>query len=143
MYPLFYLLSAVIVVDQLTKAAARRITHTIVVIPKFFSFVNISNTGASFGLFKDMNAALLGIGIIVVIGLIYFIMTDNLNKRNIVLLSLVTGGAVSNLIDRVLFGAVTDFIYFSFWPAFNIADSAITVGVVLLVVLQLKNKYRH
>jgi len=95
------------------------------------------NTGAAFGLFQDQSFALtivaiVGIAFLLVYALIIrprFSPLDNLLARTA--LGLVLGGTIGNLIDRLCFGGVTDFISIGWWPAFNIADSAIVVGVII------------
>ena len=103
----------------------------------FFRITHIHNTGAAFGLFQGHSFALtivtlVGIAVILLFALLLYRHSpylDNMLSR--VALGLVLGGTVGNLIDRLRFGYVTDFIDFGFWPAFNIADSAVTVGVII------------
>ena len=96
---------------------------------------HVQNTGAAFGLFPDQSfvlaiVAFLGIAIILVYSLVIYRRFPWLdNTWNRLALGLVFGGTVGNLIDRLRYGYVTDFIDFDVWPAFNIADSAVTVGV--------------
>jgi signal peptidase II len=103
------------------------------------SLVYIGNTGSAFGLLA--NQAFL-ISIISIAGLLFILLflryLSPASTLSIVSISLVMGGAVGNLIDRLRFGYVTDFIYFRlwgnfYWPAFNIADTAIVVGVCVLI----------
>ena len=103
----------------------------------FFRLTHIHNTGAAFGLFQGQSfllsiIAMVGIAVFLVYAFVIyrgFPFLDNMPNR--VALGLVLGGTVGNLIDRLRLGYVTDFIDFGFWPAFNIADSAVTVGVIL------------
>ena len=104
----------------------------------FFQIVRIQNTGAAFGLFQDQ-AFVLSIasftGVIVILLCAFFLprhipFLGTIPAKSA--LGLVLGGTIGNLIDRLAFGYVTDFISFSFWPAFNIADSAVTVGALWL-----------
>ena len=97
----------------------------------------IHNTGAAFGLFQDHSltltiVAFIGIVVLLLIALPFsrrFLpLNDRLGKPA---LSLILGGTIGNLIDRLHLGYVTDFIDVGFWPAFNIADSAITIGVII------------
>ena len=102
-----------------------------------FRITHVNNTGAAFGLFQGQSFILTIIGLAgIAIFLVYTLVIyrgapflDNMLNR--AALGLVFGGTLGNLIDRVRFGQVTDFIVFGFWPAFNIADSAITVGMIL------------
>ena len=67
--------------------------------------------------------------------IIYFrIWSKDEKDISLPLFALIIGGALSNILDRIIYGSVIDFINFSFWPAFNIADSAITIGVILLII---------
>jgi len=111
----------------------------------FFRITHIHNTGAAFGLFQGHSFALtivtlVGIAVILLFALLLYRHSpylDNMLSR--VALGLVLGGTVGNLIDRLCFGYVTDFIDFGFWPAFNIADSAVTVGVIMFAYSLLRS----
>lgn len=107
------------------------------------TIVNVQNTGSAFGMFTNQ-AFLLSIvaiaGLVVV--LLFFRYLRDLGFLGGLALSLIFAGALGNLIDRLRFGCVTDFIYVRlwgnvFWPAFNIADSGITVGAILLAFVAL------
>jgi len=107
------------------------------------NIVHVQNTGSAFGLFTNQ-AFLLSVvaiaGLVVV--LLFFKYLGELGFMGGLALSLIFAGALGNLIDRLRFGCVTDFIYFRlwdnvFWPAFNVADSAITVGAILLAFVAL------
>ena len=79
--------------------------------------------------------------VVIIIGILYYFCRDKKNHKLFTIpLALVFGGALGNLLDRVMYGFVIDFIDFNFWPAFNIADSAITVGVIFLIIYVIKNK---
>ena len=103
----------------------------------FFRITHVHNTGAAFGLFPDQSFALAIIALISITAIIvyvfviyrYFPLPRMMLGK--VALGLVFGGTLGNLIDRFCFGYVTDFIDFGFWPAFNIADSAVSVGVII------------
>ncbi|HEV8267537.1 MAG TPA: signal peptidase II, partial [Thermoanaerobaculia bacterium] len=112
------------------------------VIPGFFDLTHVKNPGAAFSLFSQMESPFRGIllnsvaiGVFLAV-LVYSLKTPVDATRLQVGLSLVLGGAVGNLVDRFRFGSVTDFleVYVGphHWPTFNVADSAITVGVLLL-----------
>jgi len=104
----------------------------------FFRLTHVHNTGAAFGLFQGQSfpltiVALVGIAVLLVYALFIYRRFPFLDKvLGISALGLVLGGTVGNLIDRLRFGYVIDFISVGIWPAFNIADSAIVVGVILL-----------
>lgn len=138
---------AVVVLDQWTKwqVEAHLPRHLpTVVIPGFLNLTHVRNTGVAFGLFASQGApwatvllTALGLAALLVVGL-YFWRTPDADVPLLVALSLILGGAVGNLVDRIANGAVTDFIdvYFGtyHWHTFNIADSAISVGIVLMAV---------
>ena len=103
----------------------------------FFRIIHIHNTGAAFGLFRDQSLVLTVVAIVAItVILVYtFVGYRHLpwldSKLGKLALGLILGGTVGNLVDRLRFGYVTDFIDFGFWPTFNIADSAVTIGVIL------------
>jgi signal peptidase II len=135
---------AVVVLDQWTKWLIEvHLPHhtTQPVIPGLFNLTHVRNSGVAFGLFASDGGGwlltLLGLGALVAVGL-YFWFTPSRDRVLLVALALVVGGAVGNLIDRVSSGAVTDFldVYIGVhhWPSFNIADSAISIGIVLMAI---------
>jgi len=137
--------SAVVALDQLSKHWISENIPTGGSLPEIsiLTIVNIQNTGASFGLFPNQ-AFLLSVvavaGLIVV--LMFFRYFNELGFLGGIALSLIFAGALGNLIDRLRVGYITDFIYVRlwgnfFWPAFNVADSAITVGAISLAVIAL------
>lgn len=136
------LAAEIVVLDQWSKALAKdtalRIPYPAEITP-YFNIVLTGNRGISFGMFRSMQEwmpmVLTGVTSCVVLALLVWMVRTN-NKKIVFALATVIGGAVGNIIDRVRFGAVTDFLDFHYagyhWPAFNLADSAIFVGVVLL-----------
>ena len=129
----------VLIADQLTKAWARAelAGGDIEVIPGFLRFHLAENSGSAFSMFQGYGPWL-GSAAILASGAILFLVERTANRLELAGFSLVLGGAIGNLVDRIvhgpgLRGAVTDFIDFSFWPNFNVADSAITIGVVILL----------
>lgn len=107
------------------------------VIPGFFKFFYTQNTGAAWSIFSGSTTALLVVSIIAVIALLaYSIFRPIKSKFFYVAIGFIIGGAVGNMVDRIAFGYVRDFIKLQFinFPIFNIADSALTVGVVLLCI---------
>ena len=135
--------AAVIVLDQATKwwilEGVMQPPRIIPVTP-FFNLLLTWNTGVSFGLFNNsnsLNALLLSVLAIVIVVFLFFWLRRAEHKRMAAGLGLIIGGALGNVIDRGLHGAVVDFLDFYIdtlhWPAFNLADSAITVGVLMLV----------
>ncbi len=151
---IFILGAAVIIaLDQITKSAVttRFTLHEVLpVIPGLFNLVYVLNPGAAFGFLADASATfryVFFIGVTVVAaGLIFYYLVKS-NPRNLMLagsLTLIFGGAVGNLIDRIRFGSVVDFldVYIgsAHWPAFNVADSAITVGAILMIWEMILNR---
>jgi signal peptidase II len=134
----FYLALGVLILDQLTKLVVKQLSAAVVVIPNFLSIHIIHNTGAGFGLLQDQRWLLIWVSMVVIGLILYFY--DRIPERERVGYALILGGAVGNLMDRLILGYVVDFMDFSFWPAFNVADSAITVGVILLLFTTIKKK---
>ncbi|MDH7487150.1 MAG: signal peptidase II [Anaerolineae bacterium] len=137
----------VLILDQLSKSWVLRnipLYETWVPIPalaRVFVFRHVTNTGAAFGLFPNGGAILLAIAVVVIVAIVVY--TRYLpTERWLVLLSLglQLGGALGNLIDRLRFGHVVDFIDFHFWPTFNVADMSLVTGVALLALLMLTEK---
>jgi signal peptidase II len=137
----------VVLLDQITKYVITKqmaLHSSIEVIKGFLNIVHIRNNGIAFGLLRDtgdtiISNILLITNIIIILALILWALT--LKKRERLLsfaLSLIIGGAIGNLIDRITLGEVVDFLDFYLsnhhWPAFNIADSSITVGTILLAI---------
>lgn len=131
----------VVAVDQLVKwwAVNALADAPIVVIDDFFQFRLTFNTGASFSILTNAGP-LLAVVAFGVIGLIVYVLGDATKRLEAVALGMILGGAVGNLVDRLfrgpglLDGGVVDFIDFSFFATFNVADAAINIGVVLLLV---------
>jgi signal peptidase II len=127
--------------DQITKALILeyiRYYESIRLLP-FFQIVNVKNTGAAFGLLRSLgNTFFIILSIIAIIFIIYLLLRDDADPLP---LSLILGGAIGNLIDRLRLGYVVDFLDFHIgehhWPAFNLADSALTIGIGLLFLRML------
>jgi len=144
----YHIIIAVLVVllDRLTKAlVAQRISlhDSVDVVPGLFRLTHVQNQGAAFGLFSDSpsewKVAMLILFSVAALAVVSALLWKNGNALNAtaIALSLVFGGALGNLWDRVASGRVIDFLDFYFgshhWPTFNIADSAIVVGALLLL----------
>ena len=141
---------AVLILDQVTKYwALQRLPPglPVSVIDRVFALTLVMNPGLAFGMLGGMPAgwrwlvALLSIGALAVLAMVGLRMLPGGGRLTPLALGLIFGGAVGNLIDRARFGAVIDFLDFFWrayhWPAFNVADSAITVGVALLALRML------
>ena len=124
-----------IAADQLTKSivSLRLPTGQAVATLGPFSIHHVQNTGIAFGLFADSTTAVIVLTTTAVAAmLVLFGRTAQRHPLLPVALGLVIGGSIANLIDRVRLGHVTDFLDFDYWPAFNLADTFIVVGVGLL-----------
>lgn len=135
---------AVVALDQVTKWWI--LTRTmqpprVQEITEFFNLVLVWNRGISFGLLGDGGPSqawlLAAFGTLVAGGLLIWLHRGDLTRMAGMGVSLIVGGALGNVVDRLRFGAVVDFLDFHMagwhWPAFNVADAAITVGVILLL----------
>jgi signal peptidase II len=146
---IIFILGAAVVValDQITKAAIVSkffIHESYAVFDGFFNIVYVMNPGAAFGFLANTSATFryfffIGITAAVILLIIYYIAKSKSQNMLIVIsLTLIFAGAVGNLIDRIRFGAVVDFLDFYIrtwhWPAFNVADSSISLGAVLMIL---------
>lgn len=147
----WWLSGSVVILDQATKYLAATVLplHQPVAIWPSFNLLLTYNTGAAFSFLARAGGwqrwFFLGLGLAVSIGLIVWLRRIKLEERWLAAaLALILGGAVANLIDRAWLGQVVDFIqlYYDrwYWPAFNVADSAISVGAVLLVIDSLRSR---
>ena len=138
---LFYtLVIGVFVFDQVTKAIIRSSLSLGDSWPEegIFRIVHGLNTGSAFGLFAGFTNLLVVASIIGIVFILFFFLKQNNSVIWLRLsLGLIVGGALGNLFDRVKDGAVVDFISVGWWPAFNIADSSISIGMALLLVTML------
>ena len=121
-----------------------KLNESIIIIPKFFKLYYLRNDGAAFSSFSGMKYLLIAISVIVFIYLIKYINKNDIkNKLEIISLGLILGGLFGNLIDRVIYGEVIDYLSFTFFgysfAVFNIADIGICVGVILFIISILRN----
>ena len=134
--------SSVVFFDRVTKIFFSNILslgESLPVIRSYLHMTLVHNTGIAFGLFKNQGFVFIVIPVIAVILLIYNIYYykyngERLSRLYIVAFSLILGGSIGNLIDRIYYGHVIDFIDLRFWPVFNIADSAITAGAFIIAL---------
>jgi signal peptidase II len=132
---------AISVMDQVTKAVVRRglppgasWPDAATPVGRLFSFTHVANTGVSFGMFKGHSTLFLVLTLLVAAGLVVYRRTlarDALAAN--AALGMIVAGALGNAVDRARFGQVTDFLDFKFWPVFNVADSSVFLGVLLLL----------
>ena len=137
-WTLLQMAALVLALDQLTKFVVRQTLEWHYSWPYhgFFRFTHVQNTGSAFGLFQGHNLPLLFVSLVGVVVLAYIYRSQErpglLMRTSI---ALMLGGAVGNLLDRIVQGHVTDFIDIGPWPVFNLADSAIVIGLVLMAWL--------
>jgi len=128
----------IILIDQITKFLIRinfQLNDSLPLIKNVFHLTYIQNTGAGFGILKSQTLILIFISLIV-IGVIFYYF-DRIKDKEIllqVLVGFVLAGTIGNLIDRLTYGFVVDFIDFQIWPIFNIADSFVTIGIIGLII---------
>ncbi len=146
--PFFILILVLLAIDQITKAiiaATIPFYGSVPVIPGFFALSHVRNKGAIFGIFSQTGsplttvlltaASLLALGMVI----FYFFKTPSSQKPMKITLTLILAGAFGNLIDRLFRGYVVDFLEVHvksfYWPTFNVADSCISIGALVLVVI--------
>lgn len=151
---LFAITPPILLLDQVTKIWIEHnlaLSQSIQIVQNFFNITHIQNTGGAFGILSGINSiwlqkffiffSLVATGFV---GILYF----NLSTKQLAPafgIALIIGGAIGNLIDRIRLGKVIDFLdlyFYSYhWPAFNVADSAITIGAIILGLCLLLKKW--
>jgi signal peptidase II len=121
-------ISKVILSSSLAAGAQTRLVPGV-------TLIHTTNTGAAFSLFSGSAGAVTILALVVLGALVGFFARHRSQGLLWLPCGLIVGGAIGNLVDRVRLGAVTDFIKLPDWPAFNLADSAITIGVIVLVAI--------
>ncbi len=148
---IFFLSLPLYALDQLTKSLVLRFIQPDqprIVIERFFDLVNITNTGAAFGSFKNNNTFFIAISCLA----LFFVVLLLVRRRTAdvwrdISLALLLAGVLGNLTDRFLYGHVVDFLLFDLhvpfahpWPAFNVADSCISIAVVCFIIHSFRSK---
>lgn len=136
-----FLALAVFVVDQGIKSlveGSMRVGESIVLVPGFLSLTYIKNDGGAFGILGGSQVLLLVGSAIAVTVVLWMLLSGTPSKLTTLGCGLILGGAAGNLLDRLSSGEVTDYVHFSFWYIFNVADTAIVVGVGLLLLSALR-----
>lgn len=135
----FFIALVIVLLDQFTKFLIKlnlQLNESVPIIKNVFHLTYITNTGSAFGLFKGINPFFILFSIVVIAIILYFTKIIKENEKALQLaVGLLLGGTIGNLIDRIFHGSVIDFIDFRIWPVFNIADSAVTISIVFLVIL--------
>ncbi|OGX09376.1 MAG: signal peptidase II, partial [Omnitrophica WOR_2 bacterium GWA2_37_7] len=137
----FVVVLSVILFDRLTKSFFSELLsfgESLPIIYNVLHMTMVHNTGIAFGFLKGHGAVPIIMTVIafalLIFNIYYYRKNDEaLTRSYIVAFSLIFGGAIGNLIDRITLGYVVDFIDFRFWPVFNIADSAITIGAIVIL----------
>ena len=137
------------VLDQLSKLLVlHKIHNKIEIIKNFFYLTYAQNEGAAFSILLGKRIFLIIVTIIIIELIIYYIRKNNVKEKlNILAFSLILGGAIGNLIDRIVRGYVVDFIsvkIFNYnFPIFNLGDTFICIGVFLLLIISLRKDNKH
>jgi signal peptidase II len=142
---LIFLSLPLYVLDQWTKQLVLRFIspdESCIVIQDFFNLVNVTNTGAAFGSFRNNNTLFIVISFVaLLVVLVLLLRRRPVDVLRDVSLALLLAGILGNLTDRLLYGHVIDFLLFDLhipyahpWPAFNVADSCISIAVVLFII---------
>ncbi len=152
-YPYLILMLVTLCLDRWTKSIIQSrfsLNESISVIDDFFNITYVTNTGVAFGIFSSISsptkAMLLSLftAVAAVVVVVYSLRSPAGDRLLQVALASILGGALGNLYDRVSYGYVIDFLEFYYrsyhWPSFNVADSAISTGVVLLAIEIVRNE---
>ncbi len=131
----------VVIIDQVTKYfidSYLNLNQSITIIKNFFNITYIHNSGAAWGIFKNNSVFLVLISLVILVIFITQLNKFKKNIKNILALGLIIGGLIGNLIDRIFFSHVKDFLDFNIfgydYPIFNIADISVVIGAILLII---------
>jgi len=146
---LFLYIFVVALIDQITKYAVESVIvplNPITIIPKFFNLVLTYNKGVAFGFMSEWSEAfrivIISITSVIAVGILIwmYFSTYKSSETHCLAIAMILGGALGNIIDRIRVGAVVDFLDFYIatwhWPAFNVADSCICIGVFILIMVK-------
>lgn len=129
-----------LLIDQISKILVRmylNLYNDIILIPNFLSLIHVKNDGAAFSILEGKTIFFIIITIIVLIGIVYYIKNKKFKKIDYIIYGMLIGGIIGNLIDRIIYGNVTDFISFTIFnkpmPIFNLADTFICIGCILMI----------
>jgi signal peptidase II len=141
---IFIIVLLVLFFDQLTKFLATEaigLNQSIPIINNIFHLTLVHNKGAAFGILKNQTLLFMVISLITIVIIFHHLRKKRRKGLDIftISLALILSGAIGNFIDRISLGYVVDFLDFRIWPVFNLADSAITVGAILLGFVILKS----
>lgn len=135
----FIIIAVIIILDQFIKYLIQAnidLNHTIPIIDGVFHITYIQNTGAAFSILQNQTMLLIVMPFIITIIVLFYILKKRKTEHWALLLSmsLIAGGGIGNLIDRIAYGYVVDFFDFRVFPIFNVADISVCVGCGLLVI---------
>lgn len=139
---IIYIVAAIVLIlDQVTKYIIQTKMapgYSFTILNKVFDITYVQNTGAAFGILAGRNMLFIMISLVALVGIVFF--GGGLKKTLLLKIScgLILGGIIGNLIDRIRLGYVVDFLDFQVWPVFNMADSAITLGAIFLIIKSLQ-----
>ena len=141
----------VIVIDIVAKLLVSNnliLNNSITIIPNFFYLTYTHNYGGAWSIFDNSTLFITIVSFLIIIGIIYYLFKNKVTKKiEIVGYSLLLGGAIGNLIDRIVYGYVIDFLDFYIFkydfPIFNVADIGIVVGIILLLVSMILEVYKN
>ena len=143
MHKIFFAISSIVIADQITKFLIHKnlAFMTYLYIFPFFNIVHFQNKGAAFSFLHDaagwQRYFLITVSMIAIVVIPFFIKKNKKEPLALWSFTFILAGAIGNLIDRIYYGYVIDFLYLHvndfYWPAFNIADSFITIGAFLLI----------
>lgn len=142
---IFFIASIIFILDQIVKFTVDiHLLKEIVIVDNFFSLYKVYNTGVAFSFFAGSIYFIILINIIILIFLIKYLKNFKKNLRNTIAFGLTLGGLCGNLIDRILYGHVIDYFKLFYkeytFPIFNIADIALTTGIVLIIYAVFKKE---
>jgi len=139
----YALIATILFFDQLCKFLILKyigLNTTYDIIKDIFSITPLLNTGGGFGILPGQTPFFILVSVFATVYIISILLKRKIKEKILLYsISMILAGALGNLIDRLRFGAVVDFIDFKIWPVFNIADSSITVGVIILTWQLLKS----
>ena len=131
----------VLIIDQVLKGIIETLDKSYVIIGKVLSIKYTTNTGAAFSLFENNTFLLILVSLFILVLVYNVSFSFKSDKLTNFTFGILYGGILGNLIDRVIYGYVRDFISVGNFPVFNIADSAIVIGIILLIIISIKGEF--
>lgn len=145
--PWFGLIALVLISDQMTKWSIERwlgpgaADNRWEMWGRFVALEYVQNRGAAFGMFGDASVLITILAVVISVGALVALWRDHVaNPLTALALALIVGGALGNVADRVTRGYVVDFLAVGRWPKFNLADSAVVIGVLLMVLITVRDE---